>query len=178
MESFLAKSSMTIILLLLIASAFPIESRAGSPGWLKSLLKLRALVSDRNTVESSFKKIKVIESYKNGELEVVNYKLKQGRLRVVYSGGDCGNYYDYRVAKGTVIDASIFVSDGLRLSERNLKFNRNEMTLFVDDGGTEQYTDESNGIGYGIQRGLLDNIVIKPRKIDAGARCDAVEDRK
>lgn len=156
----------------------PVTAFAGNLDWLTSLLKIRALVTDRNIVESSFKKIKVIESYKNGELEVVNYKLKQGRLRVVYSGGDCGNYYDYRVAKGTVIEASFFVSDGLRLAEKNLKFNRNEMTLFVDDGGTEQYTDESNGIGYGLQRGFLDNIVIKPRKIDAGTRCDAVEDRK
>src|SRR3954464_1185825 len=84
-----------LFLIFVFISATNAAALNSKPKWYSKLRQIKLMITTRQEVEKLFDHPKVTYTYDGAVGRSVEYKIKEGRLSVVYSLGKCSKASDY-----------------------------------------------------------------------------------
>lgn len=153
---------------------FVVDGIAQVPDWFVKLKgEIKLLESDRKDFERTFNDANVVYSFPNGKVETVMYKTSFGEVEATYSGGDCENYYDYKVRKGSIIRLVVLLPPETRPRFKKLKVDTTGFQTTREDDGTFLRVDPLTGYSFSTQGKRLSSLLIEPPESQNSLRCKA-----
>jgi len=157
-----------LLVLILSGSAF-----AQTPEWYVGLSRIKVFESTMSDVERAFSSPKVVEERTGGAGLTFDYAIKEGRLSVTYSLGECTekNTVDYNLPKGTVTEIEVYLRKPAKLSRFGLDLTKFEMVEISDVVGLFDYFSEDGSIEISGSRTKLHRIRYRPSDEQEALSC-------
>lgn len=151
-QRLLPKIQVTVKIVLVVILVLTTNSSlfSATPKWFSKLKQIKLLTTTRQEVEKLFDSPKVTDTYEWDGRKVIEYKLKEGELTIVYSRGKCSetNKEGYDVDKDVVIDLDMNLKKDISISELKLDLNGFDRTEIYDLPGVFEYRNENLGEYY------------------------------
>jgi len=103
----------------------------------------------------------------------ITYDLKDARVNIVYSDGDCMNGWPYgwNVKPGTVLGITLYPQPRPRLAELSIDISKSKK--FIDPSGVTHYNNDDDGVSVAVDTNNYEVKVIEyyPAANDVHLRC-------
>lgn len=161
---------MTMMAIIILISSSVISAQ---PMWYSKLRQIKLMVNARQEVEKLLNFPRVADTYEWDGRKVVEYKIKEGELTIVYSRGKCSetNKNGYDVEKNIVIDIDFDLKKEINISRLDLNLEKYEKKEISDLVGVFNYTNKDLGEYYIGTSNTIKNIRFFPSKEQEGLSC-------
>ena len=166
---------LTIVFVLLLVLSFPRLHDAKSPKWFERFIQVVPLVSTRIDVESLFRSPKVARAADGSSNEKIQYTIKEGRLSVFYSKGDCSLGGTYNVGKGVVTSITAYLDKPVSWSVLRLDIKTFDKREVSDLPGNFTFVNERTGMWLFGSESEVHEITLRPALDKSHMECPGAD---